>query len=236
MSQTHIEALVRALGFDPEGTHRQIGVDDDLPIEYPLVVYRMPGYCLTAVTPDLEEALDLLWEQPEERGPVELLQPLLEHVDLQADGAQLLHVTQQTLRPCPAPEGGVCRMLSQADDEALEQFLDALTIPERVAGALDWTEGPCMGLFQDGRLWSAASLRDFGEGLLDVTVSTHPEARGRGLGRAVVAALCRDALEEGRLVQYRHDNTNPASAALAAAVGFTPLATVEGVILRFGED
>ena len=160
MSQTHIQALVRALGFDPEGTHRQIGVDDDLPIEYPLVVYRMPGYCLTAVTPDLEEALDLLWEQPEERGPVELLQPLLEHVDLQADGAQLLHVTQQTLRPCPAPEGGVCRMLSQADDEALEQFLDALTIPERVAGALDWTEGPCMGLFQDGRLWSAASLRD----------------------------------------------------------------------------
>ena len=92
-----------------------------------------------------------------------------------------------------------------------------------------------MGLFRDGRLWAAAGLRDFGEGLLDVTVSTHPEARGRGLGRAVVAALCRDALEAGRLVQYRHDETNPASAALAAAVGFTPLATVEGVILHFGE-
>lgn len=54
----------------------------------------------------------------------------------------------------------------------------------------------------------------------ELAVVTEPRARGRGLGRRLVAQAARRVLADGRLPTYLHDPANAASARVAEAVGF----------------
>jgi predicted GNAT family acetyltransferase len=58
------------------------------------------------------------------------------------------------------------------------------------------------------------------ESAVGVGVLVAPEARSRGLGAAVVADITRRAAKCGRLVQYRCNLENEASAKLAGRCGF----------------
>jgi RimJ/RimL family protein N-acetyltransferase len=51
-------------------------------------------------------------------------------------------------------------------------------------------------------------------------VLVDPALRGRGMGAAVVADVTRRATSSGRLVQYRCNEENDASAGLARSCGF----------------
>ena len=64
------------------------------------------------------------------------------------------------------------------------------------------------------------ALLDEVETAVDVGVLVHPVARRRGLGAAVVADVTRRAVSSGRLVQYRCNDENEASAPLARSCGF----------------
>src|SRR5207302_9126534 len=77
-----------------------------------------------------------------------------------------------------------------------------------------------VGIVEAGRLRAIASLLDEGEIAVDVGVLVDPGARRRGLGAAVVAEVARRAARSGRLVQYRCNLENEASARLARACGF----------------
>ncbi|GAA3204071.1 GNAT family N-acetyltransferase [Nonomuraea roseoviolacea] len=57
----------------------------------------------------------------------------------------------------------------------------------------------------------------------ELAVVTAPEARGRGLARALVAQAARRVLDEGAVPTYMHAPDNLASAAVAAAAGFPAL-------------
>jgi GNAT superfamily N-acetyltransferase len=54
----------------------------------------------------------------------------------------------------------------------------------------------------------------------EIAVGTEPQARGRGLARALVAQAARRILDEGAVPTYQHDPTNIASARVADAAGF----------------
>jgi RimJ/RimL family protein N-acetyltransferase len=54
----------------------------------------------------------------------------------------------------------------------------------------------------------------------EIAVGTEPEARGRGLARALVAQAARRILDEGAVPTYQHDPANIASARVAEAAGF----------------
>jgi GNAT superfamily N-acetyltransferase len=54
----------------------------------------------------------------------------------------------------------------------------------------------------------------------EIAVGTEPEARGRGLGRALVAQAARRIRDEGAIATYQHDPANLASARVAEAAGF----------------
>ena len=58
---------------------------------------------------------------------------------------------------------------------------------------------------------------EFGHAL---AVGTEPAARGRGLGRALVAQAARRVLADGAVPTYLHDASNIASAHVADAAGF----------------
>lgn len=54
----------------------------------------------------------------------------------------------------------------------------------------------------------------------EIAVGTAPEARGRGLARALVSQAARRILDEGGVPTYQHDPANAASARVAEAAGF----------------
>ncbi|HEX7746442.1 MAG TPA: GNAT family N-acetyltransferase [Micromonosporaceae bacterium] len=54
----------------------------------------------------------------------------------------------------------------------------------------------------------------------ELAVGTEPAARGRGLGRRLVAQAARRVLDEGAIPTYLHAVTNDASARVAVAAGF----------------
>lgn len=117
----------------------------------------------------------------------------------------------------PAPDGRVRRL--GADDAPLLAALQEAAGPAATAEAeVDVGDPVAAGIVQDGRLLAVASLLDAGHDTLDVGVLVHPQARGRGLGRAVVADVA--ARAAGRLVQYRCSDENVASRRVARACGF----------------
>lgn len=84
----------------------------------------------------------------------------------------------------------------------------------------------------DGALQAAASLTGEGGGQVGVGVVTRPDARGRGLGRAVVSALSAWALERGDSVHYQTLRANIPSVAIARSLGYQDVASALALRLR----
>jgi len=103
-------------------------------------------------------------------------------------------------------------------------LLEAL---QKAAGAAETEEADvdvehplAVGIIEHGRLLAIASLLDEGPDTVDVGVLVDPAERRRGLGVAVVCAVAERAARSQRLVQYRCNRENEASARLARACGF----------------
>ena len=78
-----------------------------------------------------------------------------------------------------------------------------------------------VGIAEGGRLLAIASLLEESDDAVDVGVLVDPEERRRRLGVAVVRDIAERVAGSNRLVQYRCDRENEASARLARACGFT---------------
>ena len=113
------------------------------------------------------------------------------------------------------------RRLEPSDFELFATFKSGIT-PE------DWEEvepeldnEAVIGWFEGGQLLSVADYYRWSQkAVADIGVLTAPECRGRGLARQVVQALCKHALEQGLLPQYRCQLNNTGSIAVAESAGF----------------
>lgn len=112
------------------------------------------------------------------------------------------------------------RVLGVADRALLDAVQHAAGGAATEEADVDVEHPLAVGIVEDGRLLAIASLLDVGEAAVDVGVLVAPAARGRGLGAAVVADVTRRAVHSGRLVQYRCNRENEASAKLARRCGF----------------
>ena len=113
------------------------------------------------------------------------------------------------------------RVLGAADRPLLDRL-------QRAAGAAESEEAEvgvdhplAVGIVERDRLLAIASLLDEGGDAVDVGVLVDPTERRRRLGTAVVSDITARATAAGRLVQYRCNLENEASARLARACGFT---------------
>jgi RimJ/RimL family protein N-acetyltransferase len=137
------------------------------------------------------------------------------------------------------PEGSGCwgpALYYVADEAAFRGRWDERVTqlsPEQVAEIdfdLFWhcaqgPEGTYFGLYDEGRLAALAVLRmDEGE-VWEVGVDVVPEAKGSGLGRAVVGSAGRFVLEHGRLVLATTAPWNLPSARLMRSLGMRHLLT-----------
>lgn len=72
--------------------------------------------------------------------------------------------------------------------------------------------------------WSALKLKD--EQVWEISVTTEPEYRGRGLAKAVTSAAAEYILAQGRVPLYVHNEQNLPSARVARSLGFREYARI----------
>jgi len=91
---------------------------------------------------------------------------------------------------------------------------------------------PCFGYLIDNRLVALAQNAFWSEATVSPGIIVHPGYRGRGYGKAVLAAAASDALQHDHLVLYQTLLGNTPAVRAASALGFTQFATHLAVRFR----
>lgn len=189
-------------GWDGE-VHRMIGVLDPDPPEL-----GEPGLVLS-VPPSAVEPLELLGGLD----PSVLDQPSWCGAVVQALGAPGHRVEVGVFRwidrPAAVADLADLGTWVSRDDPSLPDWLRPFNAPEVLIARDD-----------QGRFLAGVGIKVHDAHGAELAVVTAAGARGRGLGRRLVATAARRVLAGGRVVTYLHDPDNLASARVADAVGF----------------
>jgi len=117
------------------------------------------------------------------------------------------------------------RILEAGDEAVFHRLREAVPDEEWDQGGTEFGPGETVGRFVDGELVAVAGFAVWDGLLAHLAVVTHPDHRGEGHGRTVVARATERALAEGLVPQYRTSDAWPWSVALAQNLGFERFAT-----------
>jgi GNAT superfamily N-acetyltransferase len=129
------------------------------------------------------------------------------------------------------PKPITLRQLTEADTQAMSALHSANTPEDVDEGYVEVTHQVAFGCFLDEQLVAGASGYER-TGFLDIGVLTHPEFRKKGLGKAVVGALCNWANQHNIIAQYRHNVINTNSQNVAKSLNFQMFFKSEGISFR----
>lgn len=133
--------------------------------------------------------------------------------------------------PVYPPHGFRVRNLNAGDAIALTTMQTACSEADRQEAAVGIDNAVVTGVFDDNQyLVSAASMFELG-GFADIGVITHPDYRGKGLGRAAVSFLVEQIIGANQIAQYRHNIQNVGSARVAEVLGFRKIILNDGLWL-----
>ncbi|MBU2670127.1 GNAT family N-acetyltransferase [Actinoplanes bogorensis] len=128
--------------------------------------------------------------------------------------ATLAYCDAATFRPV---DSGAIESIP-ADDAELNALIARVPADEAGEAGLDEITSPAFVVRQGSELLAAAGYRDWPLGTAHLSVLTAPEARGRGLAKAVASAAVAAALDAGRFPQWRARPVE--SRQVARALGF----------------
>jgi GNAT superfamily N-acetyltransferase len=123
------------------------------------------------------------------------------------------------------------RLLEDSDAQAMRDLRAACADEEWEHGGAA-PRATAVGIFESGELAALASYQRWGDWIAHVSIVTHPQRRGRGLGRRAVSAITRLALRGGLVAQYRTLVENRPSLALAERLGFRRYALTLALRIR----
>lgn len=203
--------------------------------------YRLGEHCALWCDPDIAPALRA---EVAERGLVERTDLAAFEAIARDTGADLLGLGIEHLLPdgtrMPARPAPI-RVLDGSDPGVVGQvgeLLAACSDDDRDASDFDLEalDRYLTGWVEDGGVLAVAGARlEPGRpGFHDIGVLTHPTARQRGLGRAVVAAVTEEIVASGRRPLYRCDARNDGSRRLCRSLGFVE--TMRIVAYRWPRD
>jgi len=117
----------------------------------------------------------------------------------------------------------------EIDNAHLLSLYNVCTEDELDAAAIyvDEPDPVIYGLFDEEKLVAYASHRYWDEVIADIGVLIHPGYRGRGLGKAVVSALCEWCISNDIVPMYRVFTGNIHSCRIPAALGFKQLVVID---------
>ncbi|MCA8293803.1 GNAT family N-acetyltransferase [Burkholderia sp. AU30198] len=123
------------------------------------------------------------------------------------------------------------RALTPADRPAFDAFTAAMPAEDLDTASVELDHWRVFGAFERDRLVCAGSVYAWWNSCVaDMGVLTLPEFRGNGHARGVVRAMSVAACREGLEPQYRCQLDNPASAAVAQAVGMRLYGTLDEIV------
>ena len=124
--------------------------------------------------------------------------------------------------PFRVPASFLIKTLSIEDKEDLDKLHSACSEFDVDESWVMINHPQLVGCYYKDLLVSAASATHFWANFADLGILTHPEFRGKGLGKTVVSALTEKILKEtDKIPLYRADEkANPASFRLAQSLGF----------------
>ena len=93
--------------------------------------------------------------------------------------------------------------------------------------SIDEPDPVIYGMFEGGQLVAYASHRYWDDVIADIGVLIHPNYRGRGLGKAVVSALCEWCIENEVVPMYRVFTDHTHSRRIPEALGFKAMVVIE---------
>lgn len=111
------------------------------------------------------------------------------------------------------------RHLTPADGDSMLALHNANTPEDVDEGYVEVMHEIAFGCFANDQLVAAASGYQRA-GFMDVGVLTHPEFRRKGLGKAVVGAVCEWSIRQGFIAQYRNNVQNVSSHGVAKTLNF----------------
>jgi len=115
------------------------------------------------------------------------------------------------------------------------QDLTAIAYP-RFFRARTHELGKYFGIWQDGRLAAMAGERIAMKQYRELSgVCTHPDFRGRGYAKRLIARVVNGILEDGRVPFLHVDAENEKTIALYRQLGFADVNTVPMVLVRRSE-
>lgn len=188
---------------------------------------------IVSVPPDmLPHALNIAnkWEPGSIRDTSQLIALLGDRAGLVVGPAALLYADASTFRAFGSTHASqhVIRQLdvdSPTDRASVRTFRDECSDEEWETGGSNLDADVMFGGFVDELLTAIAGYEVWSDCIAHLAVVTHPQWRGRSLGKQAVTAAAERALADHLLLQYRTLESNSASLALGRALGFAPFAT-----------
>src|SRR5207249_405286 len=128
------------------------------------------------------------------------------------------YATETSFTP---PADTVARPLTSMDAQSVQALRVSCTAQEWEHGGSAFGKVPTFGAFnEDGRLAALAGYKIWSEKIAHLSIVCNPTLRGRGFGRAAVAAATHAAMQHGLLPQYRTLASNTPSKRIASRLGF----------------
>lgn len=121
------------------------------------------------------------------------------------------------------------RLYPENDSAYLRSLYDACT-EEDLDEAEIYVDDPdpvIYGMFAEEQLVAYASHRYWDEIIADIGVLIHPNYRSRGLGKAVVSALCNWCIQNDVVPMYRVFSDHQHSLRIPQALGFKEMVVIE---------
>ncbi|NDJ54802.1 MAG: GNAT family N-acetyltransferase [Chloroflexi bacterium] len=147
------------------------------------------------------------------------------------DIGHLYYLYPADFQPCPPAANFSLRKLTPSDKGLMDELHAANPEDEADEADVQVAHDHVVGVFHESQLVAAASIYRW-RGFIDPGVITHPDFRGRGLGKAVVSALCQHVLSAGLgIMIYRSNTENLGSVGIAKALGFSHYFVNEGLWL-----
>ena len=130
------------------------------------------------------------------------------------------------------------RLDVESDNPYLLKFYETCTEADLDAAeiSIDEPDPVIYGMLDGGQLVAYASHRYWDDSIADIGVLIHPSYRGRGLGKAVVSALCEWCIENDVVPMYRVFTDHAHSRRIPEALGFKEMVVIETLKLMNEEN
>lgn len=209
--------------LDRKGTF--ISVEEDLDKSARVIVYQIKDLLFIRVGVKTRKSLDL----PSGFLVDELITPTEMKKRINTQGFEIIE--DETLLDFfldpkdfeQSHEEGQVRQLDKNADMEIIQGLFSVCSPEDLDEALiyiDNIDPYNFGIFENGKLIAYSSFRMFGENICDPGVLVHPQYRAKGLGKAVISALCEYCFINDIIPMYRVFEDNISSKKIPQSLGF----------------